>query len=546
MSSAAEPMHCSYLFMEVVLLLFWAAPTEAARSPLPTMLRNAPKAIQVKSDVPKLLPAGALEEPVPAWEKRYEKVCLAQSAAEVDPEDLFPEFQGHRDWPELGGEGLLLHLAHKVQKWSHHKHLCFHTINTFQGLSLLSPNDAGLIYGAIRQGLVRISATFSRSFRAMSLTITSTAAGPIAVSVPQGSVFEGRYTEQPLVVLSAVMVHLLPNRSQTVVLETYSLSLFGVPPVSTPRLAPFVFTGAFLHDRQHELPRSQRKLWAYTDGGRWPQISRQQKVWKRWEGRLGAPWVWAGTPAVMALVLLAYTMERGSTGHASVSQFCFMSTFMLLASGAQQLYNQPLVCAVSVLFAVADLWADAWVVTLGAGVALGAVLCVAPTHKFLLGDYPRYALLSMALGIGQFASAGDPLQMTSVLSAALLSALYIPEIIFGVLGLGALAKGGKAAVQDLHAYALPCIQAVVYPALGAPLVVWGLWLALGDHTDGLQQLDSFALDPVMVSPSGVLLPWLGWAAVGLYVGCVVMHGLMLRQATQGVEPKEAAKQKKVK
>ena len=38
---------------------------------------------------------------------------------------------------------------------------------------------------------MRINATFARSFRALDVTITSVAPGPMAVSVPQGTVFEG-------------------------------------------------------------------------------------------------------------------------------------------------------------------------------------------------------------------------------------------------------------------------------------------------------------------------------------------------------------------
>lgn len=60
-----------------------------------------------------------------------------------------------------------------------------------QGISLSGINDTAHLYGAIRQGLLRINATVLRSFRAIELTISSTAPGPLAVSVPQGTVFEG-------------------------------------------------------------------------------------------------------------------------------------------------------------------------------------------------------------------------------------------------------------------------------------------------------------------------------------------------------------------
>eukprot|EP00667_Euglena_gracilis_P008119 EG_transcript_8204 len=532
----------SLLLWAVVLLAAIGDGASRKSAQLPPLLANIYKAVEVRLPRPRLLPSEAARMAVPGhWADRYEKACLGTGP--FDESFRYEELEEHDRAPNLGAEQFMLHLAHKAARWAPHKGTCLFTVNTFVGISLSGINDTAHLYGAIRQGLLRINATVLRSFRAIELTISSTAPGPLAVSVPQGTVFEGHHTEMPLVVLSSVMVHLLPGRSQTVTLHTYSMSLTGATPTpaSAPRLTPFIYIAAFLKDFQNESPRSQLTLWMHTDRGRHLQTAAYQAKWGKAYAHV-ADWLVAPLLATCVWLGLAGFMWKWADKDAATSNMCFASVFSAVVLGARQWWHQPVESALLVLNCAADVAADLWLlVVVGLG-AIGLLLCVAPSHRYLVKEHASYFLLLLTVGVARFVGGVNPQVLALALGFPLLLWLQLPVMVTAVLAVPALAHSRKAGVSRVFRQTLPLVRAVAYPALGAPCVAWAALVALGPRREYLQRLDEFAVDPVRGFPA-IDGRWLSATAAVLVPTLLLNCAAAWRASSKPVEAKEKEKAK---
>jgi len=517
------------------------APRRRATINLPPLLANIPRAVDSKQPIPRLLPTQSIGSGKPKrWIDRYEKTCLGPEAS---PEHFrYEEFAGHSATPELGAEAFMLHVANKAAVWGLHKGTCLYTANTLVGLSLAGADDTAHVYGAIRQGLARVNASIHRSYQALDLTITSIAPGPIALSVPQGTIFEVTPKDMPLVAGASVMVHLLPHRSQTVRVQTFSLSLTGaVPhPGATVRITPFVYVAAFLKDFQNESPRSQTILWLHTDLGRTQQLkaARKRFAGSAERGRLAVPLV-----AATAWLVLASSLWKFAGKDGAPSNICFASVLTTVVAAAHQVWSEPTECFVLTSFALADVIADTWFVAVVLATAFGLFLCVDPSNHYLVKDHAAYAMMIVAAGLARVVTVDPTQPVMLTVALLLLLPLHLPQMVVLMGAVLVLPSGRPARVTAEFQRGLPLARAILYPAFGAPLVAWGLVLCLGDRLAYLEALDAFAANPLTAFPDRIAPDHWAATSAALWTISSVVHVLTWLRIPSPPPPPPRGKEK---